>query len=70
MSMNREQRRNMKKRLAPIARRVAELEKNIKAGINAAAAEEEISAIMEGLSIMEMMALEDYIVSKKLLDTK
>lgn len=60
----------MKKRLAPIARRIAQLEKNIKAGINASAAEEEISTIMESLSIMEMMALEDYIVSKKLLDTK
>lgn len=69
MSMNRDDRRNMKKRLAPIARRVVALEKQIKSGINTAAAEAEISEIMEGLTLMEMMALEDYIMSKKLLDT-
>ena len=69
MSMNRDDRRNMKKRLAPIARRVVALEKQIKSGVNKAAAEAEISEIMEGLTLMEMMALEDYIMSKKLLDT-
>ena len=68
MKMNRDDRRKMKKRLAPIARRVVELEKNIKAGVEAEQAESEIETIMNGLTMMEMVALEDYIYSKKLLD--
>ena len=34
MSMNRADRRQLKKRLAPIAKRIVELEKNIKNNIN------------------------------------
>jgi hypothetical protein len=70
MSMNRDDRRKMKKRLAPIAKRVAFLEKQIKSGLNTEAAEAEISEIMDKLSMIEMMALEDYIVSNHLLDNK
>lgn len=70
MSMNRDERRNMKKRLAPIARRVVALEKQIKSGVNKEAAEAEITEIVENLNLVEMMALEDYIASKNLLDTK
>lgn len=70
MSMNREERREMKKRLAPIARRVAALEKQIKQGINKDAAEAEITEIVGKLTLVEMMALEDYITSKNLLDAK
>lgn len=70
MAMNRQDRRDMKKRLAPTARRIVALEQQIKKGINKEAAEEEISAIMEKLSLIEMMALEDYIYSNKLLDNK
>jgi hypothetical protein len=66
--MNRNDRRTMKKRLAPIARRIVELEKQAKTGINVEAAQSEIAKIMEELSLVEMMALEDYIYSKKLLD--
>ena len=60
----------MKKRLAPIARRVAALEKQIKQGINKDAAEAEITEIVGKLTLVEMMALEDYITSKNLLDAK
>lgn len=70
MAMNRQDRRDMKKRLAPTARRIVALEQQIKKGINKEAAEEEISAIMEKLSLIEMLALEDYIYSNKLLDNK
>lgn len=66
--MNREERRAMKKRLAPLARKIAYLENEILKGNNKEQNEAEISAIMESLSLMEMMALEDYIVSKKLLN--
>jgi len=70
MSMNREERREMKKRLAPIARRVVALEKQIKQGIDKDAAEAEITEIVGKLTLVEMMALEDYIASKNLLDAK
>ena len=70
MSMNREERREMKRRLAPIARRVVALEKQIKQGINKDAAEAEITEIVGKLTLVEMMALEDYIASKNLLDAK
>lgn len=58
----------MKKRLAPTARRIVALEKQIKQNIDKEAAKAEISAIMETLSLVEMMALEDYICSNNLLD--
>lgn len=60
----------MKRRLAPIARRVVALEKQIKQGINKDAAEAEITEIVGKLTLVEMMALEDYIASKNLLDAK
>ena len=70
MSMNRDDRRKMKKRLAPIARRIALLEKQIKNNINVDAATLEIEQLMFGLDMIEMMAIEDYIVSNHLLDNK
>lgn len=60
----------MKKRLAPIARRVVALEKQIKQGADKDAAEAEITEIVGKLTLVEMMALEDYIASKNLLDAK
>ena len=66
--MNREQRRKLKKRLAPIAKRVAELEKNIKNNYKKEESEQEISSIMSSLSMIEMAALEDYITEKHLLE--
>ena len=70
MSMNRDDRRKMKKRLAPIARRIALLEKQIKNNVNVDAATLEIEQLMSGLDMIEMMAIEDYIVSNHLLDNK
>lgn len=67
MSMNRADRRQLKKRLVPIAKRIVELEKNIKNNINKEESEAEIESIMNSLSMIEMMALEDYISSKGLL---
>lgn len=67
MSINRADRRQLKKRLAPIAKRIVELEKNIKNNINKEESEAEIEQIMNSLSMIEMMALEDYISSKQLL---
>ena len=66
--MNRQQRRLLKKKLAPIAKRIAELEKNIKNNYKKEESEAEISKIMNVLSMIEMVALEDYITDKHLLD--
>lgn len=68
MSMNREDRRALKKKLAPLARKIATLENQIKEGINVDKNEAEITSIIESLSLMEMMALQDYIESKGLLN--
>lgn len=68
MSMNRDERRKLKRRLAPIAKRIVELEKNIKNNYQREDSEQEITDIMNSLSMIEMIALEDYIISKKLLD--
>lgn len=68
MSMNRDDRRKLKRRLAPIAKRIVELEKNIKNNYQREESEQEITDIMNSLSMIEMIALEDYIISKKLLD--
>ena len=68
MSMNRDERRKLKRRLAPIAKRIVELEKNIKNNYQREESEQEITDIMNSLSMIEMIALEDYIISKKLLD--
>lgn len=69
-SLNRAQRKAMHKRLKPTIKRIVELEKQIKAGVNKEAAENEISAIMEKLTMVEMFAIEDYIYNKDLLDNK
>ena len=65
--MNREERRALKKKIAPIAREVARLEKLAKNPAHKEEAEAKIEEIMERISIMEMMAIEDYIMSKGLL---
>lgn len=70
MTMNRKERRDMQKHLKPIIKRVVELEKQIKAGVNKEAAENEIAQIMEKLTLVEMFAIEDYIYNKNLLDNK
>ena len=67
MSINREERRTLKKKIAPIAKEVARLEKNIKNQIEAEQSERRIEEIMEGLTILEMMAVEDYIYSHDLI---
>jgi hypothetical protein len=68
--MDREQRRAMHKRLLPKIKRIVELEKQIKAGVDKEAAEDEITQIIESCSLLEMFAIEDYIYNKKLLDNK
>ena len=76
MSLNREQRRILKKKLGPVAKQVVELEKRLRdlkdqlSDEEKQALEDEISKIMNSLTIMEMMALEDLIANKGLLDTK
>lgn len=69
-SMDREQRRAMHKRLMPKIKRIVELEKQIKAGINKSEAEDEMSQIFEHLTMVEMFAIEDYIYNHNLLDNK
>ena len=66
--MDREQRRAMHKRLLPKIKRIVELEKQIKAGIDKEAAEDEITQIIESCTMIEMFAIEDYIYNKNLLD--
>ena len=68
--MNRQQRKAMHKRLLPKIKRIVELEKQIKAGINKSAAEDEMTQIIESCTMIEMFAIEDYIYKKKLLDNK
>ena len=65
--MNRAERRALKKKIAPIAREVAKLELMAQDPEKKAEAEAKIEEIMEHLAIMEMMAVEDYIMSKGLL---
>lgn len=68
MNMNRNERRTLKKRLAPIARKIAYLENQISKGINKEQNEAEISSIIDSLTMLEMLALEDYVMSKGLLN--
>lgn len=68
--MNRQQRKAMHKRLLPKIKRIVELEKQIKAGINKSVAEDEMTQIIESCTMIEMFAIEDYIYKKKLLDNK
>ena len=67
MSMNRNERRAMHKRLMPQIKRIVELEKQIQANVNRDAAEDELSRIIGALGMVEMMAIEDYICSHNLL---
>ena len=66
--MNRDQRRAMHERLLPKIKRIVELEKQIKAGIDKDAAETEMTQIIESCTMIEMFAIEDYIYNKNLLD--
>ena len=68
MSMNREERRALKKKLAPLAREIAMLENMAKDPAKKEQAEALIAEKMDSLSLMEMLAIEDYIMSKKLLN--
>ena len=68
--MDREQRRAMHKRLLPKIKRIVELEKQIKAGVDKEAAEEEMNCLFENLTMVEMFAIEDYIYNHNLLDNK
>lgn len=70
MSMNREDRRTLNKRLKPTIKRIVELEKNIKAGVDKEASEAEMTAIINSLTMVEMFAIEDYIYNKHLLENK
>lgn len=67
MSMNREERRALKKKIAPIAQTIANLELQAKDPAKKEQAEAKIGEIMESLTLIEMMAIEDYIISKGLL---
>jgi hypothetical protein len=66
--MNREERRALKKKLPPKAREIARLENLAKDPSKKEECEAQISAIMDSMSLMEMMAIEDYIMSKGLLN--
>lgn len=68
--MNRDQRRAMHERLLPKIKRIVELEKQIKAGIDKEVAEDEMAQIIESCTMIEMFAIEDYIYNKHLLDNK
>lgn len=65
--MNRDERRALKKKLAPVAKEVAHWEIIGRDPARRAEAEDHICALMDGLTILEMMAIEDYIMSKGLL---
>lgn len=67
---NRDERRALYKRLQPKIKRIVELEKQIKEGINKDAAEDEMTKIIESCTMIEMFAIEDYIYNKNLLDNK
>lgn len=68
--MNRDARRAMYERLKPTIKRIVELEKQIKTGVNKEAAENEMAQIIEGCTMIEMFAVEDYIYNKNLLENK
>jgi hypothetical protein len=66
--MNRDERRALYKKLQPKIKRIVELEKQIKSGVDKEAAEDEMTTLIEGLTMVEMFAVEDYIYNKHLLD--
>ena len=67
MSMNIKERRLLKNKIAPVAKKVSMYENMTKDPDKRPEAEVKISEIMDSLTIMEMMAVEDYIMSKGLL---
>lgn len=68
-TMSREDRRALKKKLASTAREVAKWERiAVDEPERKSEAESAITAIMDRLTLMEMMALQDYIMSKGLLE--
>lgn len=71
MSLNREERRTLKKKIAPLAREIAKLEKQIAEATSTEEKQEYetiMSRIFDKLTMMEMFAIEDYITNKGLLD--
>ena len=68
MSMNREERRALNKKLAPLARQIAKYEILARDPEHKEEAEAKIAELMDSLSIIEMLAIEDYIMSKGLLE--
>ena len=69
-SLNHEDRRAMHKRLMPTIKRIVQLEKNIKANIDKDASENEMTKIINNLTMVEMLAIEDYICKHNLIDNK
>lgn len=67
--LDREGRRMLKKKVAPIAKQVAKYELLAKHPDYKEEAETKIAELMDSLTIMEMMAVEDYIMSKGLLES-
>lgn len=58
--MNYKERRQVKKNIAPIARKVVALEKNISAGINVEESEAEITRIVNSLRVQASLSQKDY----------
>lgn len=67
--LDREGRRMLKKKIAPIAKQVAKYELLAKHPEYKEEAETKIAELMDSLTIIEMMAVEDYIMSKGLLES-
>lgn len=67
MSINRSERRALKRKIAPIAKRIAILENQAIDPAKKAECEKKIGELMSSLTLMEMMAIDDYITSKHLL---
>lgn len=65
--LDREQRREIENRIKPIAKRIVQLEKQIRSGENKTEAEKQISDLMADLSFVEMLALQHYIETHNLL---
>ena len=59
----------LKKKIAPIAKQVAKYELLAKHPEYKEEAETKIAELMDSLTIIEMMAVEDYIMSKGLLES-
>ena len=72
MSLNREGRRILKKKVANIAKYIVSLERHLKEENlpleEKHKIEDEIARVMDSLSLMEMAAVEDIITSKYFVD--